>query len=88
MVRNTVLFTEHQHLIKDPDHQKDPIKLQHNINKYEQIQREQTLSFIKLWKVALWLSVPTAVLAILLLTASYIAALIQSFNLESIPCPF
>jgi hypothetical protein len=75
MIQHGCFFSRHQRLLADPEALADPLLLQTRIKEFENLQRQEALSHIRVWIVVLWLTIPTALLAIAILAFNYLVLL-------------
>jgi hypothetical protein len=71
-IHTSRFMTRNQQLLVEPD----PRKLQANLKAYEQNEGKQALQFVRVWAVVLAISIPTAVLAVLLLGYCFVLQIV------------
>lgn len=71
MIQSSQFVVRHQGLLTDPAVQKDPEMLRMRLDEYEALRRASVLRLAWMWRVALWLTVPTAAIAVALLAGNY-----------------
>lgn len=77
MVQHGCLFSRHQDLLTDRGARDDPRLLQQRLKEFQDAQRQEGLRHVRVWIIVLWLTVPTALLAVGLLAYNFLVLLFE-----------
>lgn len=83
MVQSSRSFLQLQGIAADEQARKDPEVFQSKVKAFEASQRQDSLRFLKVWVVVMYVTVSTAVLAVALLVSNYVSILVGSVSIVS-----